>query len=290
MVERLLGHIEVITGEARDTRVFREQLREAPSIHHAEAILDQLEEMLLAVDKEVAQARERDSRVLSFVQHQCEDIGDGVQHTVNLVSKAESAVGDIATGLERGERSPGLLAARLAQETEGLSRGRRELDRAADRVKIVERKVNELHSGIRNRADLALKDPLTGAYSAEGFAVRGAELFARWQRAGSPLAAVSFSLRGKEPGSLTPLLRAELMRRCAIELDDRVRISDLVGYPQPEEFLLLLPDTNAEGAAAFTARAVIALESTGFNQFGKIGCTFDVASQAEGKFDDHVAA
>ncbi|MDP5054435.1 MAG: GGDEF domain-containing protein, partial [Congregibacter sp.] len=47
-----------------------------------------------------------------------------------------------------------------------------------------------LRSEIRNKNDLALKDALTGVYNRAGYDERTKELYARWQRSGSPLSIV----------------------------------------------------------------------------------------------------
>ncbi len=246
-LNRLLGaltrHFDVLAGEARDTQAIRQQIAGAADGSHTPSLFDTLEQRLLNADEALALEREREEKTLGYLQRQCEDM--------NATTR------QVQTVLQRGECS-----------SDELGEASGELERVADRLMVLERKINELRSGVRNRSDLAFKDDWTGLYRDDGFQMRANELFARWQRAGSPLSAVVVTVNVAEGRALTPLSRNELMQQTAADLEARVRTSDVVGVTGDDEFTLLLPDTNLEGCHAFASRMVVALETAGFSQLG----------------------
>jgi len=245
---RLVEHLELLAGAARDTWKLRSDLKERPKGATAHGILDDLENFLVEADRELHSLRDTELRILAYSHSQCESLIDQSGHMVKTLAHLGTSQSDAEAMFPT------------------LQEVAHDMNRLQDRLKLLERKLNELQSGTRNRVDLVFKDELTGAYAAEGFAARLAELHARWHRAGSPLALVAMHIGVKDELRVSPLARDDLMRRCAREIEARVRISDVLAKMGPAEFVLLLPDTSVDGANAFTSRMLIALEAVAFEQ------------------------
>ena len=267
MLDRLLRHLDILAGEARDTWWLRSQLNEIHDANHAKSMLDQLEQFLVEADRELAKGRDAELRALAYTRNQCEEL-------IDQAVFASSRLTDIIAQLTSDTDQSTFLFDATAER---LRLFQRDLDRAEDRLRVLERKLNELHSGLRSRVDLVFKDVITGVYKAEGLALRCSELHARWQRARSPLAVIVLAINATQPTKLSPLSQDELMRQSALLIESRIRISDVLARTGDHEFVLLLPDTDAGGAQAFCSRMVIALETAGFTQYGE---TFALAVAA----------
>ncbi|MBX5476080.1 MAG: GGDEF domain-containing protein [Clostridia bacterium] len=99
-------------------------------------------------------------------------------------------------------------------------------------------------------------DPVTGLPNREAFAARLAQEVARATRAGRPLALACFALRG--------LARAaaevpEAEPRFARALVAATREGDVVFRLGPEEFAVVLPGADADGAGRMAVRALLRL-------------------------------
>jgi GGDEF domain-containing protein len=262
----MVRHFDVLAGEARDTQAFRQELEALADNAGLDPVLDALEERLLAADSFLALEREREEKTLGYLQRQCEDMYHTLQMVQESLQQGRVSMGNLSQELAADSHPVTPRVQRVDRQNEGMGALQLELGRVGDRLMVVERKINELRSGIRNRSDLAFKDSWTGLYRDDGFHLRAAELFARWERAGSPLSTVVVSINPAGDQPLTPLARNELMRQTATDLERRVRISDVIGITGEDRFTLLLPDTNLEGCHAFASRMVLALETAGFNQ------------------------
>lgn len=109
---------------------------------------------------------------------------------------------------------------------------------------------------------LALRDVLTGAFNSRAYHAMGDRLVAAARRSGRPFAVLFVDLDhfktindtwGHEAGDA--VLRA--VGRC---LADGVREGDVVGRIGGEEFSVLLPDTDVEGARVLAERLRLAIE------------------------------
>jgi diguanylate cyclase (GGDEF)-like protein len=269
LLAALVRHFDVLAGEARDTQAFRQQLESAADANGFNALLDELEARFMVADSQLSQEREREEKSLGYLQRQCEDMHNTLSMVQDALLQGSVSLDNLQGELTEAWDASDARVQRVRRQNESIGGVNEELGRVSDRLMVVERKLNELRSGIRNRSDLAFKDDSTGLYRDDGFQLRAAELFARWQRAGSPLSAVVVSINAAGEQPLSPLSRDELMRQTATDLERRVRISDVVGVTGEDRFTLLLPDTNLEGCHAFASRMVLALETAGFNQLDK---------------------
>jgi two-component system, cell cycle response regulator len=121
--------------------------------------------------------------------------------------------------------------------------------RVAERTAELQR-ANEAH------AELATHDELTGLYNRRGLFELAQREFARARRTGRGLALVMADLdHFKEVNDRYGHLAGdEVLKRCAAAHAKLARASDLCGRFGGEEFLLLAPETDLEGAIALAER------------------------------------
>ena len=306
LVDHLLGHLDFIIGEGRDTYWFRDRLQEADNGQAIDGVLDEVEESLVSADRRLAHTRDTNLRALENLRDQAQALVEQARYVSRQLKsvdqKSFTAVGkepDISGETLNKPEAHDPLAAGLVTDTPSgttsstaktteittnistpigtTSSGtgsskvislQSETEKMTAQLQMMERQLNELLSGVRSSSDLALKDAATGAYADEGFQSRTRELLARSHRSKSPLVLLIVSVGVRDGFELSPLSQLELMRLCAAETEKRTRTSDIFGRLGEAEFCLLLPDTNIDGGNAFASRLVIALETAGFNQFG----------------------
>jgi diguanylate cyclase (GGDEF)-like protein len=141
-----------------------------------------------------------------------------------------------------------------------IARLRRQLDQALSdavtRESELQRYQQQLEAANAQLRELATTDPLTGVANRRVFDAQLITLFANARRYGRPLALMildidNFKQRndrfGHDEGDAT-------LRRFAALLSRSVRETDLVVRYGGEEFVLLLPETNEQGALMLSNR------------------------------------
>src|SRR3954469_10864783 len=127
--------------------------------------------------------------------------------------------------------------------------------------------VRQLRSGVLSRhqtlAELARRDPLTGAGTRRLLAERLRYELARHRRTGRPLAVVTLDLDGfKEVNDVLGHLAGDrLLAAVAARLRDTVREADTVVRLGGDEFCVVAPETDRAEAEALSDRIQIALGS-----------------------------
>ena len=318
LLDHLLGHLDFMAGEGRDTYWFRDRLQEAQNGQAIDGVLDEVEESLVSADRRLAHTRDTNLRALENLRDQAQALVEQARYVSRQLQsvdeKSFAAVGkepDLSGETLNKPEAHDPLAAGLVTDTPSRTTSstantkasttantteittnistpigttssttrsgtgsskvislQSETEKMAAQLQVMERQLNELHSGVRSSSDLALKDAATGAYADKGFQSRTRELLARSHRSQSPLVLLIVSVGVRDGFELSPLSQLALMRLCAAETEKRTRTSDIFGRLSEAEFCLLLPDTNIDGGNAFASRLVIALETAGFNQFG----------------------
>ena len=113
--------------------------------------------------------------------------------------------------------------------------------------------------------DESLLDQLTGLYNIRGLARRAREIGADAYRHHDPLACVAFSTE-TDPIVLSEATMSELASRVAAHLGTVFRrtgrVSDAIGRLGQQEFAIIAPSTEAQGAVRLVERLQQSLEST----------------------------
>lgn len=140
------------------------------------------------------------------------------------------------------------LSQTLSGMTEGLLRANQEMSR------IVDERTRALQQANAELQRQAHTDPLTKLLNRRGFDAKAEMIASLAQRSGRPLSVISFDIDhfkrindnyGHDVGD-------KVLQALAAILRERVRIADIVARFGGEEFVVLLPDTPAEGALELT--------------------------------------
>jgi len=168
----------------------------------------------------------------------------------------------------------------IATEKENFEKTQEKVELLNSKLLRMEDEARDLRGQIKDKQDLAIKDPLTGVYNRFGFDERIDEEFARHERMHSPLSLVFVDCNkfkkindtfGHKAGDTVLLKVAET-------LSNRARTSDIVARYGGDEFVVILPDTPIDGAQRFAEDASRIILEAGFNNNGKpldvsISCT-----------------
>ncbi len=295
LLKRLVEHIDVLNGSSARSNDIKDALSHVVNPDQAEHLLTEVTKEIESIDARIRSERNQTTDFLGDLR----DRLDGFEEVLNLLSedgdksveRSESLQSEVdADTKELGEAAQSedvqqlrsTLNAGLARITERLSKhvmAEREQNEASkarvteltDRLTKLEEEADTLRSEIRNKNDLALKDSLTGVYNRAGFEDRTPELYARWQRSGSPLSLVFVDCNkfkqindtyGHAAGDLVLVKVADV-------LQGRARASDIVCRYGGDEFIVMLPDTHAKGAEVFAKNACEEILNAGFNDNGK---------------------
>lgn len=133
---------------------------------------------------------------------------------------------------------------------------KRELKR---RLTAAQRQVEELEGALRERA---LRDPVTGVHSLEGLARRAEAEVERCRRHGRRLAMASLDIDDFHSINAAhgSALGDELLQAVGHVLTRHTRVSDVVCRAGADEFLVLLPETDAAAATRAFERVLLELE------------------------------
>ncbi len=131
-------------------------------------------------------------------------------------------------------------------------------------VVALDRRENQLLDANARLEELSQHDPLTELYNRRYLFDRVTAELARVRR-GRPLAAIMLDLDGfKVVNDVLGHLRGDaLLRDIGAALVSTTRVTDVVGRYGGDEFLLILPDTDAAQALTVAERVVVAVRATG---------------------------
>ena len=130
-------------------------------------------------------------------------------------------------------------------------------------LKLVKRSQESIQKKNRELEELATKDPLTGAYNRRALLKRLAMDFAKAGREGRPLSVIMVDIDHFKSINDTHghVVGDDVIRAVATTLGNQCREYDLVGRYGGEEFLLLLPDLDAEESREVAERLRLAIEA-----------------------------
>ena len=155
-------------------------------------------------------------------------------------------------------------------------------DRMPDAITIVGRAYNRMRTHLEA---IVLTDPVTGCYNRRGFEQLSSREVSRALRGQHPLSVLAidvdhFKRVNDEFGHLTG---DEVLREMGALLRDTARLGDVVARIGGEEFEILAPDTQLDGAQILADRIHHAFETRPFASLGpsrKITVSIGIASEA----------
>ncbi len=163
-----------------------------------------------------------------------------------------------------------LQTLREAEERRNLE-AERKIVEMSRRLRELEQESEDLRQRLRLAHQQALRDPLTGLPNRQAVDERIAQEFARWRRFGEPFTMLLWDIDhfkqindrfGHRAGDKALSIVARILR-------DGIREVDFVGRYGGEEFLMLLPETDGDGAFKLAEKLRRAVENCGFNSRGK---------------------
>ncbi len=295
LVHRLVEHIDVLNGSPVQSKALRAALGHLDELPQAQSLLQEVTREIDSIDSRIQQERNQTSDFLDTLRDRLGGFEALISRVVSDGDSAlkrsetlQSQVGADVDGLGAAALSGDLdrirkvfdtslqnitrhLAQHVEAEREQHRRTREEVTQLSEKLTRLESEAEVLRTEIRNRSDLAVKDPLTGLYNRNGFDERAAELFGRWSRTSAPLSIIFVDCNkfkeindtyGHAAGDLVLVKIGEILQ-C------RARVTDVVCRYGGDEFVILLPDTRTEGAEVYAGSVFQEVLDAGFNDNGK---------------------
>ena len=156
-------------------------------------------------------------------------------------------------------------------EEERIKEAEKKITTMSHRLKELEQEAEDLRHRLRIANQQALFDALTGLPNRQAVDERLQQEIARWKRFGSPCSLLLWDIDhfkqindrfGHRAGDKALRIVGQILRR-------GIRKLDFVGRYGGEEFLMLLPGTDREGALKLAEKLRKAVKGCGFNSRGK---------------------
>jgi diguanylate cyclase (GGDEF)-like protein len=295
LLEHILSHIDVLTGDSSETKWLKDDLEQSSSVDAVETILEEVITLLMDISGKVNEERTTTHNFLGGLRdklhsveevifsvitdgsesmERAETLGKQVSDDVDIMGKAveqddlvmlkktvESGLANLSTK----------VADYLAEERKYNEKNKTKVKDLTRQLRVMEVETTDLRSEVKSKQDLAVKDPLTGVYNRAGYEERVTEEFARRQRVNTPLSVVFVDCNkfkqindtfGHTAGDVVLVKVAETLK-------NRARASDIVARYGGDEFVVLLPDTPLDGAEVFAQDACQKVLAAGFNNNGQ---------------------
>jgi diguanylate cyclase (GGDEF)-like protein len=295
LLGRLTDHIDVLNGSALRSQGIREALEQVVIPERAESLLADVTQEIEDIDRRLRAERNQATTFLGGLSERLDGFEDVLQllaehgnESLQRSERLQETVGEDTRELGEAAQTDdlqsmrSLLESSLSRITQRLTehvlaereqneRSQAQVAELKERLATLETEATQLRDEIQSKNDLALKDSLTGVYNRAGYEERSVELFARWKRAGAPLSMVFVDCNkfkqindtfGHAAGDLVLMKVADVLRK-------RARASDTVCRYGGDEFIVLLPDTDAKGAEVFARSAFEEILAAGFNDNGR---------------------
>jgi diguanylate cyclase (GGDEF)-like protein len=161
-------------------------------------------------------------------------------------------------------------------------------DRRPDPITAVGRAYNRMRDQL---VTVVLTDPLSGCFNRRGFEHEYRSVLARAARTHAPVAVVAVDLdHFKRINDTFGHLEGDrVITQTGALLCSQVRLSDIVARVGGEEFMLLLPDTDLDGAANLASRITEAFRARRFGRDLTIDVTVSVGVTSEVVRDESIA-
>ena len=162
-------------------------------------------------------------------------------------------------------------------------------DDQPDGITTVGRAYNRMRSQL---STIVLTDPLSGCLNRRGFEQQLVREAARGARSGSDIALLAMDIDHFKAINDTfgHLAGDAAIRECGALLRSTARLNDIVARTGGEEFMLLAPDTDLEGARQLAERIAAAFRHADFRCVGgKLRITVSVGVVADNAMDADIA-
>ena len=294
LIGQAIKHIDVLNGNSKDTRKLKLALKEPSSADSMGAALEEVISLLKDHGQRIEEERATTQTFLGELRSRLNSVEESILSVITDGSESlgraevlERQVGDDVMAIGKAVRQDDLNLLRntveesltklstkvsdyLATETVKNAESKKKIEDLNRTIRTMEAQARDLRGEIKSKQDLAVKDVLTGVYNRAGYEQRIVEEVARSKRSHSPLSLVFIDCNkfkqindtfGHAAGDL-------VLIEIANALAARARTSDLIARYGGDEFVALLPDTPADGAAHFAKDTYKKIREAGFNANG----------------------
>ncbi len=295
-VKQLFDQIEIPTEFSGQIVSIKERLQTDLS---AERLQDLLEEASLLLMKIKRLNQEEQQQIESFLSQVTQRISELGETALNVHSNAQDSVSSNrilnqtvfekmrelqedslkATKLEtlkelidsQLNNTVEQLKALQGKEDSALEKSRHKLGELTQHIKQMELESHDLKNRLRQAHHKALRDPLTGLANRLAYDERIIVEYARWRRYKNPLILMIWDIDlfkrindqfGHKAGDKALTIIAQI-------LSDNSRQTDFIARFGGEEFIMLLPNTEAEGALFMANKLRGTVENASFNSHGE---------------------
>ena len=252
LINSIRGHLH------REKHDFEEFLKQVT------ARLKELDGFLLNENTSISQAEKEGDAFDRKMNSRVSDIRDDMHQAVDLETlkcNVEGKLDHISQHIKH------------YRETEQMrySAARHDILAMQEKVTLLEKETKTLRDEVENKNKLAMFDALTGLPNRLAYEIRSEEEVARWQRFGNPLAMAIWDIDhfkkvndmyGHKAGDKGLVMVAKVLR-------ENIRETDFLARLGGEEFIMLLPNTEADGALKLAEQLRQKIQDCAFHYKGE---------------------
>ncbi|MGS2723261.1 GGDEF domain-containing protein [Porticoccus sp. GXU_MW_L64] len=294
VLDKVLDNLASLDDVSRQVVVIKAELPNVSTPAGMQHILQQVLELLGGIARSIGIERRDTEQFLGQLREKLQGIEQGIVGTLDKgsLSRAEQLqhnIGEQVSGIQQAAASESTLDG-LRQLIEGrveqigetlnsyLSDEQEKYRQSERRVRDLTRKLREmelqgqqLRAKVHEKQAAASKDTLTGVLNRFGYEERVYEEFARSRRIGFPLTMMVVDVdKFKIVNDTYGHKAGDLVLQKVVEmLSSSIRKTDCLARFGGDEFVLLLPDTDAEGAKVVAEKARVGVEKCGFHSGGQ---------------------
>ncbi|MDM3869879.1 GGDEF domain-containing protein [Porticoccus sp. W117] len=294
VLDKVLDNLASLDDVSRQVVVIKAELPTVNTTEGMQHILQQVLELLGGIARSIGIERRDTEQFLGQLREKLQGIEQGIVGTLDKgsLSRAEQLQNNIGEqvsdiqqavagentldGLRqlietRVEKIGNTLDEYLNDEQEKHRQSERQVRDLTRKLREMELQGQQLRAKVHEKQAAASKDTLTGVLNRFGYEERVIEEFSRSRRIGFPLTMMVVDVdKFKTVNDTYGHKAGDLVLQKVVEtLSSSIRKTDCLARFGGDEFVLLLPDTDAEGARVVAEKARAGVEKCGFHSGGQ---------------------
>ena len=294
LLDKVLDSLAKLDDVSRQVVVIKAELPTVTTAIQMQHILEQVLELLDGIARSIGLERKDTEQFLGHLREKLQGIEQGIVGTLDKgsLSRAEqlqSNIGEQVSNIQqavagensldglrqlietRVEKIGNTLDEYLTDEQEKHRQSERQVRDLTRKLREMELEGQQLRAKVHEKQAAASKDTLTGVLNRFGYEERVIEEFARSRRIGFPLTMMVVDVdKFKVVNDTYGHKAGDLVLQKVVEvLSTSIRKTDCLARFGGDEFVLLLPDTDAEGAKVVAEKARAGVEKCGFHSGGQ---------------------
>ena len=294
LLDKVLDHVGRLDDVSRQVVVIKAKLPSVANPAEMQVVLEQVLELLGGIARNISTERKDTERFLGQLREKLQGIEQGIVGTLDSgpLDRAEALQNDIGEqvtdiqqavasentldGLRqlievRVEKISGTLTNYLETELERHRDSESKVRDLTRKLREMELEGQQLRAKVHEKQAAATRDSLTGVLNRFGYEERVLEEFARSRRIGFPLTLMVVDVdKFKQVNDTYGHKAGDLVLQKVVEvISSSIRKTDCLTRYGGDEFVLLLPDTDAAGAMVVAEKARAGVEQCGFHSGGE---------------------